>query len=494
MTEPKKKPILMLRSKMREGPVVKTADLKPDVELQAHQKRVVKKLKTAPSLLLYHPTGSGKTLSSIAATEGDSADVIVPAALRENYKKELGRYSTTPKKRRIMSYEAASKGLTPKNKDSALIIDEAQRLGTSSSLRTQAILKAAPKYKKRILLSGTPIKNNPSELGPLAHILDPESSLPLDPTSFKKHFIAEETVDPGFINRYFRGMRPGIREKAKNLDEIRQAFRGKVDYVAPGVENYPEKSEQTVKVPMSTEQENVYNTILEKANPVLAAKIRSNFPLSRRESSDLNAFLTGPRLASNAPELFGAKNPSPKFLRALKDFKDASAANPDHKALTYSAFLGAGVDPYAKLLEKERIPYGTFTGAMTDAERRKVVEDYNEGRIKNLLVSGAASEGIDLRGTRDVAILDPFWHNARLQQVAGRGIRYGSHADLPEDQRNVRVMNYHSVLPKNWWQKFRDSPADTSVDEYLANMSRKKDQLNGQFLDVLRDEGSSPAP
>jgi len=87
-----------------------------------------------------------------------------------------------------------------------------ETLGTG---RSQAILKAAPGYKKRILLTGTPIRNHPYELAPLAHTIDPgDNTLPLDPKAFNAKFIAQEKVDPGFLKRYFLGVKPGVREKS----------------------------------------------------------------------------------------------------------------------------------------------------------------------------------------------------------------------------------------------------------------------------------------
>jgi SNF2 family DNA or RNA helicase len=487
--------VFLLRSKMREGPEpsweAKTADLKPDVELQEHQKRVTKKLKTAPGLLLYHGLGSGKTLSSIAPTEGMDTDVVVPASLRENYKKELKKFTTTPDRRHVMSYEAAGKSLKPKGENSALVVDEAHRLGNAGTGRSQAILKAAPGYKKRILLTGTPIRNHPYELAPLAHTIDPgDNTLPLDPKAFNAKFIAQEKVDPGFLKRYFLGVKPGVREKAQNLKDIRKAFHGKVDYYQPSQDNFPERRDRVVRVPMDTEQADIYNTVINKANPALARKIRDNFPLSKQESSDLNAFLTGPRIAANAPEVYGGHHPSTKFLQALHDFQHEAKNNPDHKAVTYSNFVEGGVDPYAKMLDEAGIPHGVFKGGLSDKERAHLVDQYNSGAIKNLLITGAGSEGLDLKGTRGIQILEPAWNSPRIEQVAGRGIRYGSHEDLPLDQRNVQVSRYHTALPKTFWQRFRNTPSDTTVDEYLYGLSQKKDALNEQFLKVLREEGS----
>src|SRR3990172_1291332 len=108
-----------------------------EATLQPHQQRVLDKLKTTDSLLLYHGLGSGKTLSAIAATDNMKTNVVVPASLRENYKKELKKFKARAGDKHITSYEGATRHGLPAA--DALVIDEAHRLGTSESKRTQAM-------------------------------------------------------------------------------------------------------------------------------------------------------------------------------------------------------------------------------------------------------------------------------------------------------------------------------------------------------------------
>ena len=69
-----------------------------------------------------------------------------------------------------------------------------------------------------------------------------------------------------------------------------------------------------------------------------------------------------------------------------------------------------------------------------------------EDRVKIVIGSRKASEGLNLYGFREVHILDP-WHNMSvLEQSIGRAIRRGSHNHLPPQQRNVSVYLYASTL------------------------------------------------
>jgi len=69
----------------------------------------------------------------------------------------------------------------------------------------------------------------------------------------------------------------------------------------------------------------------------------------------------------------------------------------------------------------------------------KTEENKNGQNIKIILGTAVASEGLDFKNIRMIHIMDPWHHLNRLEQVIGRGIRYCSHIDLPEEDRNVLV-------------------------------------------------------
>tara|TARA_Y100000590_G_scaffold470766_1_gene669720 strand:- start:1644 stop:5162 length:3519 start_codon:yes stop_codon:yes gene_type:complete len=79
-------------------------------------------------------------------------------------------------------------------------------------------------------------------------------------------------------------------------------------------------------------------------------------------------------------------------------------------------------------------------------------ENKNGERVKVILGSESAAEGLDFKYIREVHVLDPWHHLNKIEQVKGRGIRYCSHIDLPLAFRNVSVFLYASVkslIPKN---------------------------------------------
>jgi hypothetical protein len=105
-----------------------------------------------------------------------------------------------------------------------------------------------------------------------------------------------------------------------------------------------------------------------------------------------------------------------------------------------------------------------------------------------LLISQSGAEGINLKHIRNVFILEPFWNQVRIDQVIGRAIRTCSHADLPPDERNVRVVMYVSTFTKD--QKDRDMSISRqdkgyTSDQYILMMSLNKNAIINGFLNML---------
>jgi len=130
---------------------------KVTTKLQPHQQRLVDKMmrEDQPGLVAVHGLGSGKSLSSIAAHDAlnMNADIIVPAALQENYAKEIKKHHTgEPPPFKIKSLQnVAVKGEVPTA--DMMIVDEAHRLRDPSSKGYQTLKKNTA--KKRLLLTAT---------------------------------------------------------------------------------------------------------------------------------------------------------------------------------------------------------------------------------------------------------------------------------------------------------------------------------------------------
>ena len=478
------------------GVMLKSADLRSDVTLQPHQERIREKLKQdIPGLLAYHGLGSGKTLASIAAGEAvpGPKEVIVPAALRENYRAQLQRFATDPRQYHIRSYDMAS-DTVGQPRTGLTIFDEAQRMG-----RPESQMSRLPElvHGKKLLLSGTPIRNEPSELVPILKAIAADRDIPQTTKEFDRRFIERQKVMPGFLGRLF-GRKEEVIENVKNRSKLRDLLTGRVDY-HPTTGAFPCVEEEHVDVDMTPQQTEMYNGLL-NSQPTLAYKIRRNLPPSKQESMQLNAFLAGVRQVSNNPRSYDTRlqdlpgddvDHSPKMSRMVNEVTKR-AQDPDFRGLIYSNYLESGIIPISRKLSSMGISNAVFTGDIGDLERRRIVDDYNKGKLKALLISGAGAEGLDLRGTQLVQIMEPHWNNPRLDQVIGRAVRYGSHSHLPKEKQKVTVQRFFSRPQPGLLQRIGLLPKDTGIDRYLHDLSMRKQKLVEQVLGVLREVGSEP--
>ena len=239
------------------------------------------------------------------------------------------------------------------------------------------------------------------------------------------------------------------------------------------------------------------------------------------------------------------KSYSPKFLKILQNIKD-----PENKGLhlLYSQFRtieGIGImkliletngydefkikkndssgmwDIVEKEENKGKPKFVLYTGTET-AEQKEIIRNiYNSAWevvpssitakirqissnnfygevIKMIMITSSGAEGINLKNTRFVHIVEPYWHMVRLEQVIGRARRICSHNDLPEEERTVKVFLYLSTFSqeqktnkKNIEMMNRDiSRIDgrpITTDENLFDISFKKQKINKQLLDSIKE-------
>lgn len=485
------------------GQLGKQADLLPEVQLQDHQKRIADRMTGGDNrLLVYHGLGSGKSLSALAAAEaakkvyGDDYGIVVPAALKGNFEKEVGKF-TTGSNPEIMSYTGLGMGKDFTQPPQTLIMDEAHRLRNPEGAAARAASREAQQAKNLLLLTGSPITNSPSDLANLISLLDNKRITPED---FEKKFIGHKQVQPGIIN-WFRGIKPGEQPVVKNEKLLRSLLAGKVDYQPSKTPEGVNVDEREVHVPLSSAQQKIQKAIRTKIPPGFLWKLDREFPLSRDELAKLNSFLTGLRQVSISTRPFRAdKDPekafeqSAKLQQAFKDLQETLNSDERKKAIIYSNHIDAGLAPYAAALGKNNIPYAMFHGGISARERQRAVNEYNAGKLRALLIGPAGAEGLSTKGTSLIQLLDPHWHESRSQQAKGRGLRFDSHRDLPEELKNVAVRRYlSSSEDPSWLGKLMGYQRERTGDEILEHLAKEKEMLNDKFREILKEEGAVKA-
>lgn len=462
-----------------------------------HQDRVADKLEDAPpsqGILAHHGTGTGKTFTAINAAKRLNLPIlaITPASLRTNFKKEMTA-AGNPVPHQIVSYQEALNRINNPEfralaQRSLVVADEAQNFGQDGSERS-SLMSRLP--GRKLLLSATPIRNSPHEIAPLINAAAP-GSLPEGQAAFDSKYVETKEVPVGFWGR-LRGAKPGVIHVPTNLDDFAKAVKGKVDFHENiDRSNFPTYHESIIQVPMTPKQQATYDFVLGKY-PAMAYKVRHGIPPSKTESKNMTAFFSGPRQISNHPGEFNASatdDDAPKFKAAADEIQKRMKVDKNFRGVAYSNFLEAGMDPMSRELDRRGISHVKFNGDMNDKEKAEAVKQYNTGQVPVLLISGAGAEGLDLKGTKLMQIMEPHWNEEKINQVRGRAIRYKSHSHLPEEERHVEVHRYHAVPVMSWLgNMLAKAPYGHGADEYIHHIAEEKQELNQPFLDVLKREG-----
>lgn len=477
----------------------KQAELLPEIQLQEHQQRIADRIAGPdPRLLVYHGLGSGKSLSSLAAAEaakeqdGEEYGVVVPASLRGNFEKEIKKF-TRNSNPEIMSYTGLALGKKFQQPPKTLIMDEAHRLRNPGSASSTGAAQAAAQANRLMLLTGSPITNSPTDLANLLSMLHNKQ---ITPEEFEKRYIDYKTVRPGLLG-WLRGVKPGVKPVVKNEKELRQLLQGKVDYQPSKTPEGVNVNEEVVRVPLSPAQDKIQKAIRTKIPPGFLWKLDQEFPLSKDELAKLNSFLTGLRQVSLSTQPFRAdKDPvkafqqSAKLQAAFQNLQKTLGEDKRKKAIIYSNFIDSGLAPYAAGLEKAKIPHAFFHGGVSPKARQAAVDAYNQGKLRALLIGPAGAEGLSTKGTSLIQLLDPHWHESRSQQARGRGLRFDSHRDLPEELKNVQVQRYLSASQDpSFLGKLMGYKRERTGDEVLEHLTAEKEQLNEIFRKILKEEG-----
>ena len=236
---------------------------------------------------------------------------------------------------------------------------------------------------------------------------------------------------------------------------------------------------------------------------------------------------------------------SPKFLHILDNIKD-----PDYIGLhlVYSQFRTLeGIGLFSLVLEKNgfaqfkikknnsdiweidisdedlgKPSYALYTGTETTEEKeiirriyngewdyvptnisnelKKIANNNNMGEIiKVLMITSSGSEGINLRNTRYVHIMEPYWHPVRMEQVIGRARRICSHKNLPRALQTVEVFVYLMVFSAEQLKsddaielKRKDlskgePKLPVTSDQLLYEISEIKANLSLQLTDAIKE-------
>lgn len=395
--------------------------------------------------LIADEMGLGKTVQAIAAAElwrrhGDARRVLVvcPTSLKAQWAHELQRFAgrkalivegnvieranqyAAPAEVKIVSYDALTRDLALVNawQPDVLIVDEAQRVKNWNTLAARALKRLDSRFA--VVLTGTPLENRLEELLSVVQLVDRQR---LGPTW---RFLHEHQLcdDSGRVTGY------------RQLDRIGQTLapilirRHKKDVL----QQLPARSDRNLFVALTPLQQQLHD---EQADVVarIVARWRKVKHLTDADQKRLQAALQKMRMVCNSSYLLDRRSDEGSKIPELMAWLQPRLAEPDGKAVIFSAWIGSH-ELIAAQLDALGIGYVHFNGSVAARERARRVERFRDDPgCRVFLATDAGGVGLNLQHAASIIVnLDLPWNPAVLEQRIGRVYRMGQ-------QRRVEVLN-----------------------------------------------------
>lgn len=381
--------------------------------------------------------------------------------------------------------------------NSLFIVDEAHNLRMSSDPEENNIyteiygLFKLLKNRKILLLTGTPMKDQPEEIINLMNLFL-RHDLTLDDLNDKKLFKEKIT---GYVS-YLRTMMSDIN-------------REEVGYLMGTLNHF-----KVYPVFMDDFQAKVYLMAKQKDDDE-----RSIFNHSRQASLmvfpdgtygkngfEQNIIQKYGNYQFSSPEirtelLTQLHKYSAKYDDLLKKLKSDYADG--RLSFIFSEFVkGSGLIVLSLLLElhgyvrataesnfsKPQKRYAIFTNeTSTDSQTRKLTSVFNNPKnmkgeyISTIIGSRVIMEGFSFKNIQSEYILTPHWNYSETSQIIARGLRLGSHNDLLKSGITPEVKIYHYVA-----FPYQQSNND-SIDLHMYEIAEKKDFAIQQVMRTLKE-------
>ena len=502
-----------------------------------HQKRAIDRMyENGGKLILSHSTGSGKTASAIYGAErlrhdgkSKGALVIVPSGLRHNFAKGgVAKFTTADyqivgskaearkdpdvvytdaiqpgKPFTVISYALFRRNpieIMRRTGADTIICDEFHATRNDQAQTFRAVREARKGAKNFMGLTASLINNSPAELAVLLELS--EGRKILTKNEFRRRYIKTVGYERGFDKR------PKAKKGLIKLDELISGVYGKLDHLdtrdLKGAV-MPRRDLETVKVPMSSDQYDLYQYALDKLPALKKFLMKRDTDVSVKEAEFLFAQLAEARKISNnvaagrqGISLAESSERTPKANRLLDDAVAHLKEDPKNKVVLYSNLVRGGADVLSAGMKKRGFDPGLFVGKGTDIGGRKVtalsrqkdIEEYKAGKRRVVILSSAGAEGLDLKDSTAFFSLDGHFNPERVLQAEARARRLGGQAYRPEAERVVKIRRYQNEVPESAKPgvigKLFGKKTPLTTDEWADAVARRKHDQSKQLYTALR--------
>lgn len=368
------------------------------------------------------------------------------------------------------------------------IIDEAHNTRSDDKSNIEKnippVLRDVLKYSinvKLILLTATPMYNSVTEIIWLLNLLllnDKRTPLSISDVFDKDGHITENGME--ILREKSRGYISYLRTENPYAFPVRLpgvSRKHSISLLPPNIDKNGIEIEKDERLKYTDDLPIVYSKMHEKH-----ASYMQQLTSSENRNNFSTAIIEEGNVFSKASKDAKLQDYAPKIATILEYVKNAEGI-----VFIYSLFIERGVKVIVKALEqagyskyvegsKNKNSYIALTGEKElsgnndkEIQIARSYENRNGDLIKVIVGSSVVAEGVDFKNIREIHILEPWYHLNKLDQIIGRGSRFCSHIDLPEEERNVSVY-LHCLRYPNETKKY----IQETIDEYVYRTAQYK--------------------
>ena len=407
-----------------------TFDLRKEPDLGAklrafpYQQEAVEFVAERQYAAIFHEQGLGKTkialdviLRWLSLKEVDTVIVFTKKSLIANWQREIKNHShlsplvlsehsnknyyvfTTPTRLVLAHYEVAKKeerrlAAWLGSRRAAVIIDEAAKIKNPAAQLTQAFFRLASRFRKRVIMTGTPVANRPYDVWAPIFFLDQGKTLGTNFSQFKRETDLTRNLhsDPAAYAAYQQNLER-VHQKLTHIS-VRETKNG-------GRISLPAKEYNRIECVWEVQQHDLYSQV---RNELRAVVLRNGKLIEDDQEVILKRLLRLVQIASNPLLVDESYKKEPGKFQPLYDLvTDICRGN--EKAIVWTAF-----NANSEWLAKRLGAFGAhaLNGRMPIDRRNAVVSWFIDNDQDRILVAtpGAAKEGLTLTVANHVIFYD----------------------------------------------------------------------------------------
>lgn len=357
-----------------------------------------------------------------------------------------------------------------KARNVAVILDESTKIKNPQARLTQSFFELAPLFKKRVIMTGTPVANRPYDIWSQIWFLDQGDSLGNNFNEFQKRSnLGNELTGNISAQRIFEDQISEIFSKISRFT-VRETK-------SSGIIELPEKVFEVIKTDWEHYQADLYRQIRDDLRAVV---VKEGIPTEDNAGDLLKRLLRLVQVASNPRLVDEGYHAEPGKLLPLHDLITRCCDNKE-KSIVWTSFTD-NVD----WLEKELKNFGAVKvhGKMAMERRNRSIDKFMSTDQNMVLVAtpGVAKEGLTLTVANHVIFYDRTFSlddylqaQDRIHRISQKSICHVHNLIM-----NDSIDEWVDVLLQSKHLAAQLSQGDISLDYY-------KSQMTYEFGNVLRN-------